>query len=136
MNFDMKNMTTYLGCIVMALFVVYVTTNMLSFNNKIVEGLTSSSSSAKTPEELIASLKTAKQKLADDLHTDKYKVQYHEMLLDAEDVLHLQILEQLKTAIDDDKLSDEKTLTSLSQLQNAKTALKDLDEFLEHFKAK
>jgi len=130
----MKNITTYLGCIVMVLFVVYITTNMLSLNNKIVEGLTSSSSSSKTPEELITLLKTTKQKLVDDLHIDKYKSQYHEMLLNAEDVLHLQILEQLKSAIGNDKLSNEKTLILLSQLQNAKTALKDLDEFFEHFK--
>ena len=124
MNFDMKNMTTYLGCIVLALFVVYVTTNMLSLNNKIVEGLTSSSSSSKTPEELITSLKTAKQKLVDNLHTDKYKVQYHEMLLDAEDVLHLQILEQLKTAIGDDKLSDEKPLLHYLNYKMLKPRLK------------
>ena len=37
----MKNMTTYLGCITLALFVVYLCTNMMTLNNNIVEGLTS-----------------------------------------------------------------------------------------------
>jgi len=41
MDFDMKKTTTYLGCIALALFVVYLCTNMLSLNNKIVEGLIS-----------------------------------------------------------------------------------------------
>ena len=57
MDFDMKNMTTYLGCIVLALFVVYLCTNMLSLNNKVVEGLTSA---PETPDQLIKAVKTMK----------------------------------------------------------------------------
>ena len=60
----------------------------------------------------------------------------YQLLLNAEDILHLKLFEQFKNAINEGKLSDNKTLTALSQLQNAKTALKDLDEFFEHFKSK
>ena len=76
------------------------------------------------------------ENLVDNLHVEKYKTQYHELLLNAEDVLHLKLFEQFKTAINDNTLNDPKTLIALSQLQNAKTALKDLDEFFEHFKSK
>lgn len=134
MNINMNNIATYLGCVVLIGFILYIMTNMLSINNKVIEGLTSSSS--KTPEELLELLKNTKQNLVDNLHVAKYKTQYHELLLNAEDILHLKLFEQFKNAINDGKLSDNKTLTTLSQLQNAKTALKDLDEFFEHFKSK
>ena len=74
-------------------------------------------------------------KLVDELHIDKYKAKYHEMLLNTEDVLHLQMLEQIKRAIDKKKLDDTTTLSNLAQLESTKAALKDLDEFLTHFKS-
>ena len=129
----MKNMTTYLGCIVLALFVVYLCTNMLSLNNKIVEGLTSGTT--KTPDELLKLVKTSKTKYTDDLHIDKYKKEYGAILLDVEDILHLQMLDKIKKSIEKNTLTDEKTLASLSQLESTKSALKDLDEFLTHYKS-
>jgi len=73
----MKNMTTYLGCIVLALFVVYLCTNMLSLNNKVVEGLTSA---PETPDQLIKAVKTMKTQYVDELHIDKYKKKYMKKL--------------------------------------------------------
>ena len=128
----MKNMTTYLGCIVLALFVVYLCTNMLSLNNKIVEGL---ASAPETPEQLLKSVKTMKTQYVDELHIDKYKKNYHAILLDVEDILHLQMLDKIRKSIEKNTLTDEKTLASLSQLESTKSALKDLDEFLTHFKS-
>ena len=132
MDFDMKNMTTYLGCIVLALFVVYLCTNMLSLNNKVVEGLTSA---PETPEQLLKSVKKMKTQYVDELHIDKYKKNYHAILLDVEDILHLQMLDKIRKSIEKNTLTDEKTLASLSQLESTKSALKDLDEFLTHFKS-
>ena len=132
MDFDMKNMTTYLGCIVLALFVVYLCTNMLSLNNKVVEGLTSA---PKTPDQLIKSVKTMKTQYVDELHIDKYKKNYQAILLDVEDILHLQMLDKIKKSIEKNTLTDEKPLASLSSLESTKSALKDLDEFLTHFKS-
>ena len=131
MDLDMKNMTMYLGCIVLAVFVVYLCTNMLSLNRKIVEGLTSS---PETPMQLLESVKNSKAKYIDELHIDKYKTEYHQILLDVEDIIHLQMLAKIKNAISKDKLSDEKTLASLAQLESSKSALGDLDEFLSHYK--
>ena len=132
MDFDMKNMTTYLGCIVLALFVVYLCTNMLSLNNKVVEGLTSA---PETPDQLIKAVKTMKTQYVDELHIDKYKKKYSAILLDVEDILHLQMLDKIKKSIEKNTLTDEKTLASLSNLESTKSALKDLDEFLTHFKS-
>jgi hypothetical protein len=133
MDFDMKTVVACLGCIVLALFVMYICTNMMKFNRTVVEGLTSGSSS--TPDQLLKDIKTMKTKLVDSLHVNKYKNEYHKILLGTEDVLHLQMLEHLKTAIDKKKIDDPKTLSSLAQLESAKSALKDLDEFLTHFKS-
>ena len=66
----------------------------------------------------------------------KYQTKYHEMLLDIEDILHLKMLEKLKSASENDKIDSEKTLKVVGELQNTKTALKDLDEFLTHYKTK
>ena len=130
----MKTAVACLGCIVLALFVMYVCTNMMKLNRGVVEGLTSGSSA--TPDQLLKDVKTMRTKLVDELHIDKYKAKYHEMLLNTEDVLHLQMLEQIKTAIDKKKLDDTATLSNLAQLESTKSALKDLDEFLTHFKSR
>lgn len=129
----MQNLTSYIGSIALALFVVYLTTNMLSFNNNIMEGMTSKSM---TPDQIIQQLKTEKEKMNNSLLIGKYQTKYHEMLLDIEDILHLKILEKLKSASENDKIDSEKTLKVVGELQNTKTALKDLDEFLTHYKTK
>ena len=134
MDFDMKTAVACLGCIVLALFVMYICTKMMKLNRSVVEGLTSGSSA--TPDQLLKDVKTMRTKLVDELHIDKYKAKYHEMLLNTEDVLHLQMLEQIKTAIDKKKLDDTTTLSNLAQLESTKAALKDLDEFLTHFKSR
>ena len=92
MEFDMKNMVTYLGCIVLALFVMYVLTNMMKLNRKVVEGMTSKTPA--TADQLIEQIKTMKTKYIDKLHIDKYKTKYNKILLDVEDILHLQMLDQ------------------------------------------
>ena len=76
-----------------------------------------------------------KTQYVDELHIDKYKKNYHAILLDVEDILHLQMLDKIRKSIEKNTLTDEKTLASLSQLESTKSALKDLDEFLTHFKS-
>lgn len=129
----MQHLTSYIGSIALALFVVYLTTNMLSFNNNIMEGMTSKNM---TPDQIIQQLKTEKEKMNNSLLIGKYQTKYHELLLDVEDILHLKLLEKLKSAAENDKMDSEKTLKAVGELQNAKTALKDLDEFLTHYKGK
>ena len=51
------------------------------------------------------------------------------------DLLHLQMLEDLKETIQEGKLTDTKSMKAMCKLQNCKGALKDLDEFLDAFKA-
>ena len=40
MDFDMKTAVACLGCIVLALFVMYICTKMMKLNRSVVEGLT------------------------------------------------------------------------------------------------
>jgi hypothetical protein len=126
MNIDMKNITTYLGCFVIVLFILFGITKALSLNNKVVEGLTNSKSS---PEEILKELQKKNKNSANNLDIKKDKSTYHDILLQLEDSFHFQMIEEM--------LNKEKTtdLTSkLSQLQAGKAALKDLDEFLTHYK--
>jgi len=132
MNFDMKNITTYLGCAVLVLFAIYMLTNMLSLNTKVVEGLLSNK--AATPEELLKDVKTDVQQNSDALHIAKYKSTYQEILVSVEDLLHLQMLSKLKKIIQDGKLTDQASMETMCKLQGCKGALKDLDEFLDAFK--
>ena len=129
----MKNITTYLGCAVLVVFALYVLTNMLSLNTKVIEGL--SVTPKKTPQQLLAELKTDIQQSSDTLHIVKYKTVYQEILVSVEDLLHLQMLEDLKETIQEGKLTDTKSMKAMCKLQNCKGALKDLDEFLDAFKA-
>ena len=126
MNIDMKNITTYLGCFVIVLFILFGITKALSLNNKVVEGLTNSKSS---PEEILNELQKKNKNSANNLDIKNDKSTYHDILLQLEDSFHFQMIEEM--------LNKEKTtdLTSkLSQLQAGKAALKDLDEFLTHYK--
>ena len=126
MNIDMKNITTYLGCFVIVLFILFAITKVLSLNNKVVEGLTNSKSS---PEEILKELQKRNKNSANNLDIEEDKSTYHDILLQLEDSFHFQMIEEM--------LNKEKTteLTSkLSQLQAGKAALKDLDEFLTHYK--
>ena len=126
MNIDMKNITTYLGCFVIVLFILFAITKVLSLNNKVVEGLTNSKSS---PEEILKELQKKNKNFANNLDIKEDKSTYHDILLQLEDSFHFQMIEEM--------LNKEKTteLTSkLSQLQAGKAALKDLDEFLTHYK--
>jgi len=60
MNFDAKNITTYIGCLTLLAFGLYLANQALTFNNNIMEGL-ASKSDHKTPEQCIEHAK--KQKL-------------------------------------------------------------------------
>ena len=129
----MKNITTYLGCAVLVVFALYVLTNMLSLNTKVIEGL--SVTPKKTPQQLLAELKTDIQQSSDTLHIVKYKTIYQEILVSVEDLLHLQMLQDLNKTIREAKVIDTKSLEPMCKLQSCKGALKDLDEFLDAFKA-
>ena len=130
----MKNITTYLGCAVLVVFALYVLTSMLSLNTKVIEGLTNSNTK-KTPQQILEELKTDIQQTSDTLHIVKYKTIYQEILVSVEDLLHLQMLQDLNKTIREAKVIDTKSLEPMCKLQSCKGALKDLDEFLDAFKA-
>ena len=138
MDFDMKNMTTYLGCIALALFVVYLCTNMLSLNNKIVEGLISKTKETLTPDELLKQAETFKTKLSDDLHIKKYGDTYKKLLIALEDIYHLSMISTIKNIDTKDgefyASFGAETVKSLETFQKANEALSSIDEFLTHHK--
>lgn len=128
MNIDMKNITTYLGCFVFVIFILFAFTKILSFNNKVVEGLSNPSSSA---EDILKQLEKTNKNYAKSLDIEKEKTLYHDILLQLEDSFHFQMIEQM---LKKEKSGD---LTNrLSKLQAGKAALKDCDEFLTHYKNK
>ena len=138
MDFDMKNITTYLGCIGIALFVVYLCTNMLSLNNKIVEGLVSKTTKKVTPVELLKQAETLKTSMEDDLNIKKYGDTYKKLLITLEDIYHLAMLENIIKA-DTSSGSwngsiNEKAASKLETMQKAIEALSSIDEFLTHHK--
>jgi hypothetical protein len=111
---------------------------MLSLNNQIVEGLINQKQTTYSPPEQLKELQQIKTSFEDLLHMDKYKTTYHEILLNMEDIIHLSMLRQLEAAGEKSGVSgefDPKLLDALAKLQTSKSALKDLDEFLTHFKS-
>lgn len=134
MNFDAKNITTYIGCLALLAFGLYLANQALTFNNNIMEGLTSKSDH-KTPEQCIGTCEETKAALVDKLYPGRYKSEYKKMIEETEDILHLKMIEKIKNAAIADKLGDDSVLSSLANLQNIKTGLTDLYEFLDVFKS-
>ena len=136
MDFDMKNMTTYLGCIVLALFVVYLCTNMLSLNNKIVEGLISKTTKT-TPDELLKGAQSLKTILSDEINIEKYGDTYKKLLVTLEDIYHLVMISTIKDGGQDGRVGElnDKTSKKLETMQKAIEALSSIDEFLTHHKS-
>ena len=126
MNIDIKNITTYLGCFVFVIFMLFAFTKVLSFNNKVVEGLSNQSSSA---EDILKQLEKSNKNRAKSLDIEKEKSIYHDILLQLEDHFHFEMIEQMLKKEKSDELTSQ-----LSKLQAGKAALKDLDEFLTHYK--
>jgi hypothetical protein len=138
MDFDMKNMTTYLGCITLALFVAYLCTNMFSLNNKIVEGLISKKKKTLTPDEVLTEVEKLKETMVDGLNIEKYAPTYKKILVSLEDTLHLKMLQTIMDA--ENVLMDETQWIRMAQtiktLQGGVESLSTLDEFLTHNKPK
>jgi len=138
MDIDMKNITTYLGCIALALFVVYLCTNMLSLNNKIVEGLISKTKTTETtPDELLKEAQSLKTRLSDDLNIKKYGDTYKNLLVTLEDIYHLAMISAIKDGGQDGRVGElnDKTSKKLETMQKAIEALSSIDEFLTHHKS-
>jgi len=138
MDFDMKNITTYLGCIALALFVVYLCTNMLSLNNKIVEGLVSKKKKNVTPDEILKQLEDYRTTLSDQLHIEKYATTYKKTIVALEDIFHLIMLNNIQEAdVQTGSWSGSTSDTAIKKqegIQKAVDSLSSLDEFLTHYK--
>jgi len=134
MDFDMKKMTMYLGCIVLAVFVVYLCTNMLSLNNKIVEGLISKSTK-KTPEEVLQGIQKGKSIFENSLRIDKNNGVYRKILIGYEDLIHLIMLDQLQTGLEETGYVKPVVWESLAKFAGFSKSLGDIDEFLSSYKA-
>lgn len=133
----MKNVTTYLGCIALALFVVYLCTNMLSLNNKIVEGLISKTKTTKlSPDELLKEAQSLKTILSDDLNIKKYGDTYKKLLVTLEDIYHLAMISAIKDGGQNGRVGEinEETINKLETMQKGIEALSSIDEFLTHHK--
>ena len=88
MNIDMKNITTYLGCFVFVIFMLFAFTKVLSFNNKVVEGLSNQSSSA---EDILKQLEKSNKNRAKSLDIEKEKSIYHDILLQLEERIDIHL---------------------------------------------
>jgi hypothetical protein len=135
MKFDMKNMTMYLGCIALAVFVVYLCTNMLSLNNKIVEGLISKPNKRKTPEEVLKAIESIKTSLEDTLHIDKYKGTYRKILVGFEDLIHLNTLQQFTEMEELGMGIKPQYMDSIGKMATFGNHLGNVDEFLSSYKS-
>ena len=138
MDIDMKNMTTYLGCIGLALFVVYLCTNMLSLNNKIVEGLVSKKKKNITPDEILKQLEDYRTTLSDQLRIEKYATTYKKTIVALEDIFHMIMLKNIQKAdVQTGSWSGSTSDTAIKTqegIQKAVDSLSSLDEFLTHYK--
>ena len=146
MNFNMTNIMTYLGNTVVVIFVIYIITKMLSLNNKIIgtmlaperEGLTMADAVHHEDDELLKKLEKLRHEYATFLLKDASIEDYKDMILVTEDIYHIAMIGKITEAVTakgNNSIVGTKTLDYLSKIQSAKAGLKDLDEFLTHYKA-
>ncbi len=96
MDFDMKSAAACLGCIVLALFVMYVCTNMMKLNRTVVEGLISKKKETLTPDELLKQAEAFRTEMSDQLNIKKYGATYKKLLITLEDIVHLSMISSIK----------------------------------------
>ena len=82
----MKTAVACLGCIVLALFVMYICTQMMKLNRSVVEGLTSGSSA--TTDQLLKAVKTMRTTFGDELHIATYKEPSNETYITTHNIFH------------------------------------------------
>ena len=134
----MKNMTTYLGCIVLALFVMYICTKMMKLNRTVVEGLISRKKETLTPDELLKQAEAFRNEMSDNLNIKKYGATYKKLLITLEDIVHLSMIGSIKDI--DTKTGSifgsfgTETVKTLQSLTKTNEALSSIDEFLTHHK--
>ena len=147
MNFNMTNIMTYLGYTVVVIFVIYIITKMLSLNNKIIgtmlaperEGLTGMAKAIHgEDDEMLKILEKGRHEFVELYLKNSSIEDLKEIVLVTEDIYHLAMLGKIIEAAPakgNNTVLGPKTLDYLSKLQSAKTSLRDLDEFLTHYKA-
>ncbi len=138
MDFDMKSAAACLGCIVLALFVMYVCTNMMKLNRTVVEGLISKKKETLTPDELLKQAEAFRTEMSDQLNIKKYGATYKKLLITLEDIVHLSMISSIKDI--DTKTGSifgsfgTETVKTLQSLTKTNEALSSIDEFLTHHK--
>jgi len=76
----MKTAVACLGCIVLALFVMYICTKMMKLNRTVVEGLISRKKETLTPDELLKQAEAFRNEMSDNLNIKKYGATYKKLL--------------------------------------------------------
>ncbi len=126
----------YLGYIVIAAFLVYVVTRVLSLNNKVVEGLrsktkkSSDTSKESAPDKLLDKLKSAAETFDGLLRLDKYKADYQDILLQVGDVINLSAIEII---VDKEGNLTEDVLQKLATLSSVSQYTATLDKWLDDY---
>lgn len=132
MKKELMNLFIFIGIC----FLVY-----LVFRNiktlKLSEGMTSSSSSTSTSvtngvagnaSAYAANVKTASIKLQDTLLISKYRSDYENAILNLDDFINNTMLQ---TALNTDLTNPQSSITQLSNLNQAKTALNSIIKFID-----
>ena len=144
-----EQILTYIGMIVVVLFLVYYVYKVSSVQGKVIEGLTNKKSSKSFMDAItegdVKALKVANEKLSDTLLISKYKSDYEDMIIDFEQSIDMNILALLvsfSNRVSDDGTLDisskstpstisNETLQLLNNLYTLKTNLNSTMDFLD-----
>jgi hypothetical protein len=137
---DSDTIYKYLGLAIVILFVTYIILKSLTFQAKLIEGLTTNSSddpSVNTDKDKVPdAIKSNSTNILDGLLVDKYRSSYDNTIIELEENINATILAGiLKNAekISYDPSSDEsqKFITAINNLKNFKDTLNDTMKYLD-----
>ena len=137
---ELDNIYKYLGLTIVAIIALYIILKSLTFQARVIEGLTSSSNEATDKDKVPAAIKSHTTALLDGLLIDKYRSSYDDTIIDLEENINATLLSSiLKNAelISSDPSSDasQKSIVTLNNLKAFKDTLNESMKYLDGMKS-
>lgn len=127
---DVNNVYMTVGLFVIILFVIWIFTKLLNLQNNVIEGL-SNNKNNEDPAEIVNQLNNKIRTYKDTLLINKYKTNYEDMIIAVEEMINL---ETLKTLREKDVVYDEKSVEKMNHLENLKSNLNNLMQYIDTYK--
>jgi hypothetical protein len=127
----------YLGLAIVVLFVSYIIIKSLTFQARLIEGMTTDDTSVNTDKDKIPdAIKSNSTNILDGLLIDKYRSSYDDTIIELEENINATILAGIlknaeKISADPSSDDSQKFITAINNLKGFKDTLNDSMKYLD-----